>query len=63
MNEILATNLINFLQTISLASVIFYATTVFLGSYIVSRLYGFLGVCLYLMAISAISIVLTKLFL
>jgi hypothetical protein len=62
MNEILATNLIEFAQSVSLTSLVFYATTVFLGSYIISRLYGFLGVCLYLMAISGISIFLTILF-
>jgi len=63
MNEILATSSIEFLQSISLTSLILFSVAVFLGTYVASRLYGFLGVCYYVIAILLISLVESVLFL
>jgi hypothetical protein len=62
MSEILATSSIGVLQSISLTLLVFYAIAVFLGTYIASRLYGFLGVCFYIMGVAIISMVLNVLF-
>jgi hypothetical protein len=61
MNEFFATSSVEFFQSVSLASSILFALVVFLGTYIASRLYGFLGVCIYIIGISIISIVLSML--
>jgi len=62
MNDILATSSVEALQSVSLASSILFSAIVFLGTYIASRLYGFLGVCYYIIGISLITLVLSFLF-
>jgi len=63
MVDILATSTEQIVQGVSIFSALMAGLIVLGGTYLASRFYGFLGVCIYLMIISGIFIALSALFL